>query len=450
MIIPEHDPRGPMKNATHAIDKKMSALQWIIVILCFLVVALDGLDTAAIGFVAPALVREFSVTKSALSPVFSAALFGMAIGAFIAGPLADKIGRKPVLIVSVLAFGICTLGCAWSNSIGMLTLLRFLTGLGLGGAMPSSGTLLSEYTPAKYRSLLVNSMYCGFPLGAAAGGFIAAGLIPSYGWASVFYVGGILPIVLCFALLALPESIRFMIVKKWPSKKIERVIRRVAGTESVESLQLAAAQQGQRKDDGVKMILSSDFRFGTFMLWTGYFMGLLVFYLLSSWLPTILQDAHFNVAESSRIAAMLPLGGVLGTVACGWAMDRYPPYMIVTGAFTLGALFIIAAGRSLDSMPLLATTVFLLGFFMVGSQGSMLALALRYYPTECRASGSAWMLGIGRFGGILGAFGGGALFAFGYSLASTIAIIALPAFIAAIAVALGSKSNRVAQEYAKA
>lgn len=450
MIIPEHDARGPMKNATHAIDEKMSALQWIIVILCFLVVALDGLDTAAIGFVAPALVREFGVTKSALSPVFSAALLGMAIGAFIAGPLADKIGRKPVLIVSVLAFGICTLGCAWSNSIGMLTLLRFLTGLGLGGAMPSSGTLLSEYTPAKYRSLLVNSMYCGFPLGAAAGGFIAAGLIPRYGWTSVFYVGGILPIALCFVLLVLPESIRFMIVKKWPAEKIDRVIRRVAGTASIESLQLAAAQHGLRTGNGVKMILSSDFRFGTFMLWIGYFMGLLVFYLLSSWLPTILQDAHFNVAESSRIAAMLPLGGVLGTVACGWMMDRHPPYLIVTAAFALGGLFIIVAGQSLESMPLLALTVFVLGFFMVGSQGSMLVLALRYYPTECRASGSAWMLGIGRFGGILGAFGGGALFAFGYSMASTIAIIALPAFIAAIAVALGSKSNRVVQEYAKA
>ncbi len=450
MIIPGNGSREPINDATRAIDEKMSPLQWSIVVLCLLVVALDGLDTAAIGFVAPALVREFGVTKSALSPVFSAALFGMAIGAFIAGPLADKIGRKPVLIVSVLVFGLCTLGCAWSNSIGMLTLLRFLTGLGLGGAMPSSGTLLSEYTPVRYRSLLVNTMYCGFPLGAAAGGFIAAGLIPSYGWSSVFYIGGILPILLCFALLTLPESIRFMIVKKWPSEKIEHVIRRVAGSESIESLRITAAQQNTHKDNGVRMILNQDFRFGTFMLWVGYFMGLLVFYLLSSWLPTILQDAHFNVAESSRIAAMLPLGGVLGTVACGWAMDRYPPYMIVTGAFTLGALFILAAGQSLDSMPLLATTVFALGFFMVGSQGSMLVLALRYYPTECRASGSAWMLGVGRFGGILGAFGGGALFAFGYSMASTIAMIALPAFVAAVAVALGSRSGRVVQKYAKA
>ena len=449
MIISGNDPRQPNKDAAGAIDKKMSLLQWGVVVICFLVVALDGLDTAAIGFVAPALVREFGVTKSALSPVFSAALFGMAIGAFIAGPLADRVGRKPVLIVSVLAFGVFTLAAAWSTSIGMLTLLRFLTGLGLGGAMPSSGTLLSEYTPAKYRSLLVNTMYCGFPLGAAAGGFIAAGLIPSYGWQSVFYVGGILPILLCFALLALPESIRFMIVKQWPTEKIERVLRRMAGAESVESLRMTASQQSVHKDSGVKMILNQDFRFGTFMLWIGYFMGLLVFYLLSSWLPTILQDAHFNVAESARIAAMLPLGGVLGTVACGWAMDRYPPYMIVTGAFTLGALFILAAGQSLDSMPLLATTVFTLGFFMVGSQGSMLVLALRYYPTECRASGSAWMLGIGRFGGILGAFGGGALFAFGYSMASTIAIISLPAFVAAVSVALGSKSSHVVQKYAK-
>ena len=235
MIISGNDPRQPNKDAAGAIDKKMSLLQWGVVVICFLVVALDGLDTAAIGFVAPALVREFGVTKSALSPVFSAALFGMVIGAFIAGPLADRVGRKPVLIVSVLAFGVFTLAAAWSTSIGMLTLLRFLTGLGLGGAMPSSGTLLSEYTPAKYRSLLVNTMYCGFPLGAAAGGFIAAGLIPSYGWQSVFYVGGILPILLCFALLALPESIRFMIVKQWPTEKIERVLRRMAGATATRS-----------------------------------------------------------------------------------------------------------------------------------------------------------------------------------------------------------------------
>src|SRR5438445_13230771 len=132
MMIPENEPRESVKDAPRAIDESMSALQWTIVVLCFLVVALDGLDTAVIGFVAPAIVREFAVTKSALSPVFSAALFGMAIGAFIAGPSADKIGRKPVLIVSVLAFGLFTMGCAWSHSIGELTLLRFLAGLGLG------------------------------------------------------------------------------------------------------------------------------------------------------------------------------------------------------------------------------------------------------------------------------------------------------------------------------
>ncbi|TXI86997.1 MAG: MFS transporter, partial [Cupriavidus sp.] len=192
--------------------------QWLILCLCFLIVAVDGFDTAAIGYIAPALVQEWGIQKSELGPVLSAALFGLAFGAIFAGPMADRVGRKRVLIVSVFFFGICSLATAFAPTLGWLTALRFLTGLGLGAAMPNAITLTSEFAPERRRAVLVNTMFCGFPLGSACGGFIAAALIPHYGWHSVLLLGGVLPIVLAFLLIAfLPESVRYMVMRNYPA-----------------------------------------------------------------------------------------------------------------------------------------------------------------------------------------------------------------------------------------
>jgi AAHS family 4-hydroxybenzoate transporter-like MFS transporter len=177
-------------------ERRFSPYQWFVLILCFLIVATDGFDTAAIGFVAPSLAQEWHATKAALSPVMSAALVGLAIGAFAAGPLADRIGRKKVLVGSVLVFGALSIACAFAGSVTELAVLRLLTGIGLGAAMPNATTLTSEYAPARKRSFLVNTMFCGFTVGASAGGLVAAALIPQYGWRSVFVAGGLMPIVL--------------------------------------------------------------------------------------------------------------------------------------------------------------------------------------------------------------------------------------------------------------
>src|SRR3954449_109804 len=210
-------------------ENPFSPYQWLTFGLCFFIVLLDGFDTAAIGYIAPSLITEWGVERPALAPVLSAALFGLAFGALSAGPLADRFGRKAVLVVSVLVFGVACLASAFSGGLTQLVGWRFMTGLGLGAAMPNAVTLMSEYCPDQRRATLTNAMFCGFPLGAAFGGFLAAWMIPLWGWRSVLLLGGIAPLVLALLLLLLlPESVRYMVAKVHPAERIRAVLRRIS------------------------------------------------------------------------------------------------------------------------------------------------------------------------------------------------------------------------------
>ncbi len=207
----------------------LSGYQWRVVALCFLIVFLDGLDTAAMGFIAPALSQDWGIDRASLGPVMSAALIGMVFGALGSGPLADRFGRKVVLVFAVFLFGLFSLASAYSSNIDQLLVLRLLTGLGLGAAMPNATTLLSEYTPERLKSLLVTSMFCGFNLGMACGGFVSAKLIPSMGWHSLLMLGGILPLILAVVLMVwLPESARFLVVRNRGAERIRKVLAPIA------------------------------------------------------------------------------------------------------------------------------------------------------------------------------------------------------------------------------
>lgn len=210
-------------------DHPFSTFQWLVFGLCFVIVLLDGFDTAAIGFIAPSLLKEWGVEKAALGPVLSAALFGLAAGALSSGPLADRLGRKRVLVVSVLVFGLACLGSAFAADLNQLTMLRFVTGVGLGAAMPNAVTLMSEYCPQRRRATMTNAMFCGFPLGAAFGGFLAAWMIPQWGWRSVLELGGATPLLLTvLLLLLLPESVRYMVARRQPVERIRGVLSRIS------------------------------------------------------------------------------------------------------------------------------------------------------------------------------------------------------------------------------
>lgn len=415
-------------------SRSMSAFQRGLLAICFFIVFADGFDTSAIGFVAPALVREWGIAKPALGPVLSAAIIGMAVGALVAGPAADRFGRKRILFGSVVAFSAVSILSAAASSIDTLTTLRFIAGLGLGATMPNTATLLSEYVPSSKRGFLVNVMYCGFTLGAASGGIVAAALLPYFGWRSVFMVGGALPMALAIALLWVPDSISYMVAKGERSEKVRAILERIGGEIPLAGSRFVLGEkQAAPGRFPLATILSSRFRFGSLMLWTTYFMGLLVYYLLSSWMPTLIRESGMGLSEAALITALLPLGATAGTIACGFLMDRGNPRRVVAVAYLLAAGFIWATGKTLGIVPVLVMMLFSAGLFLGAAQGSMPVLAAPYYATSARASGVAWMVGIGRIGGILGALTGGVLMQMGLSLSSVLCLIAIPGVVAAVA-----------------
>jgi AAHS family 4-hydroxybenzoate transporter-like MFS transporter len=414
-------------------SRKLSGFQTTVLVLCFLVVAVDGFDTAAVGYVAPALVAQWKVTRPQLAPLFGAGLFGLMAGAFIFGPIADKVGRKAVLIFATAAFAVASILSATATSIESLMIWRFVTGIGLGGAMPSAITLTSEYCPARNRSLLVMIMFCGFTLGGALGGLSAAVLIADFGWQSVLLLGGILPLVLAVVLLfRLPESVRYLVLKGGSDAKVAGILRRMDPAAPLEGTHFVGVRRAEGSPVG--QLFKPGLVMGTLLLWATFFMSLLVFYLLTSWLPTLLNSAGQSMTSASLIALMLPIGSTIGAIVIGLLMDRYNPHVVLFCSYTLAACFILMLGFSTGSVALLVIAVFGAGIGTGGSQIGINALSAAFYPTASRATGVSWANAVGRIGSVVGSMVGGQLLSFGWGLGAVFSMAAVPALVAAIAI----------------
>lgn len=418
---------------------RFSGYQFLVAFLCFVIIAIDGFDTAIIGFIAPSLTTEWALSPAQLAPLLSAGLVGLAVGSFVAGPLGDRIGRKVVLVLSVLFFGIWTLASAYADSLFTLTLFRFLTGLGLGGAMPNAITLTSEYSPQRSKSVVVTIMFCGFTLGSGLGGLLAAQMIPEYGWRSVLLLGGYLPIGCAFLLwFLLPESVRFLVLRRPGSGKIAAILRRIAPGASGVTLTGASffipEPPATSKRSPVAQLFSPQLGFGTLALWAAFFMSLLVVYLLTNWLPTLFKDAGFPLAKAALVAAMYQVGGTVGAIAIGWMMDRYNPYRVLGISYLMSIVFIALIGFLYTDLLVLNLAVAGVGFCISGSQVGANALAASFYPTSNRVTGVSWALGIGRCGAILGSLMGGALLGAGLGFSSIILLLAVPALLASSAI----------------
>ena len=415
---------------------RFTGYQFLVAFLCFVVIALDGFDTAIIGFIAPSLSAEWQLTPQQLGPLLSAGLVGLAAGSFIAGPLADRIGRKMVLVLSVLFFGFWSLVSAYTDSLMALAIFRFLTGLGLGGAMPNAITLTSEYSPLRTKSTVVTIMFCGFTLGSGLGGVLAAHMIPAYGWRSVLLFGGYVPIVFAVLLLfLLPESVRYLVLRRPGDKRIGAIVERIAPKASlrgatffIPELPVAA------KRSPVAQLFAAPLRFGTVALWAAFFMSLLIVYLLTNWLPTLFKDAGFPIAKAALVSAMYQVGGTVGAVVLGRAMDRFNPYKVLGISYLSSIVFIALIGFMYTDLLVLNLAVAGVGFCISGSQIGANALAAAFYPTSNRATGVSWALGIGRCGAILGSLMGGALLGAGLGFSAIILLLAIPALLASIAV----------------
>lgn len=420
--------------------RPMSGYQWLVLVLCFGVVATDGMDVAIMGFVAPPILQDWHISKAAFGVVMSAAPIGLVFGALFAGPASDRVGRKIVLTLSVLLFGIFTLAASLAADTTQLTLLRFLTGIGLGAAMPNTTTLLSEYVPEARRSLMVTLMFTGFNLGSALVGFIAAWLIPTQGWRAVLAAGGVLPLLLVPLLWwLLPESSRFLAVRGAAPERIAATLGRVTGSHFPEGTRFASPEPAVAARTPVRLLFSQGFGLMTVSLWLTYFMGLMVIYLLTGWLPTLFKESGLSIAQAATFTAMFQIGGTVGGVFVGWLMDRRAPTHVISLAYAGGAAAVLLLAASGGVSVVLALLVALVGFCMSGGQTGLNAYAPTCYPTFGRATGVSWMLGMGRFGSILGSLVGGILLGLGWSFATILSLLAVPAALAAVTVLMSRR-----------
>jgi AAHS family 4-hydroxybenzoate transporter-like MFS transporter len=430
---PAQDAGAPIDVAAFIDARPVGGFQVRLLLCCAAVLLLDGFDTTAIGYVAPSLAKEWGLTKGALGPVFSAGLFGLMIGALTLGPLADRVGRKKIIVFSTLAFGLGALVTALVQDFNALLLIRFLTGLGLGGAMPNTVAMTSEFNPQHRRATMVMIMFCGFSVGAALGGLLAAAMIPQFGWRSVFVVGGVAPLLMVPILaLRLPESVRFLALTGRATERVADLLRAIAPDAAFAPTAQFVVREARPAGIPVGHLFTRGRTFVTLLLWVVFFMSLLDIYFLSNWLPTVLNDLGATESAAVAIGSMLQVGGVVGTFALGSVIDRFSFRALALVYFA--AVFAIGAiGQLGHAAAPVAVAIFAAGFCIVGGQIAANALAAGYYPTSLRATGVGWALGIGRVGSIVGPLVGGVLLAQKWSPAAVFLAAAAAALCASLA-----------------
>ena len=418
-------------------DRALSRFQILVIALCGFIAMLDGFDTQAIAFVAPAIAVDIGADKSAFGPVFSAALVGLAVGAVSLGTLADSAGRRRVIIGCTVAFGLFSIATAYATSLNQIMVLRFLTGLGLGGAMPNIIALTTDYSPKRLRAVMVVIMFSGFPLGALLGGVVSSQLVILFGWPSIFIFGGVVPLLLVPVLfLLLPESPTFLISRNNAAdrQRLATIVGKLGADLSVNAQTTFEVTEESSTKGSVRDLFADYRAVGTIMLWGVFFTNLLMFYFLISWLPTVLVDAGLPIRLAILTAVLLNAGAVFGGVTLGRLVDINGPFKILTINYLFAAFFAVMIGQWADQLYIVGGLVFCAGFCVGGGQLVANSLAATYYPSHIRSTGIGWAIGLGRIGAILGPILGGALVAVLTQTSDLFTAVAIPGLLASCAV----------------
>jgi len=439
-------PASSSFNVSELIDTQpLGAFQVRIVALCALVALLDSLDLQSIGLAAPAMIADLHIRPSSLGAVFSAALAGLALGAFSFGLLADRVGRKAVLVGATVCFGLFTICTALAPNLNVLLVYRFCAGLGLGGAMPSFISLTSEYVPRRLRAPVVAVVWAGFPLGGIVGGLLASWIIPALGWQSVFWVGGVLPLLVgAILVVALPESISFLVATAAPAAHVRRLLRKAFPAAAVPAHATFVLNEERASGVSVLRLFAMGRALGTTVLWISFFIVFMMLVTNSAWAPTLLKREGIEISESALAMAVYNLGAMIGTVVAGWLVVRIGaavvlPIVMVGSAVSLGLV-----GYAAPSAQLVTTLEGLFGLFLGCGSSGLIALAAIYYPTAIRSTGVGWAMGMGRVGSFAGPLAVGSLVATGLSTIGVFVALGLPALVAAATTVIAGRTHKAA------
>lgn len=406
-----------------------------IVATCAAVALLDGFDLQIIGLAAPSLARTLGIAPGLLGAVLSAALAGLAVGGLAVAPLADRVGRRTVLGVAVVCFAVFTLATAVAPGFGTLVAARFLTGLGLGAALPCAVSLASEYVPVRRRAATAGLLFAGLPVGGVLAGLLGSALLGSAGWRSLFLVGGIAPLVLAVVVFGwLPESLSSLVARGASPERLARVLHRVApGTppESVTGMVPDAPVRGVP----VRRLFERDRLAPTVLLWASSFAVFLVLVVNSSWTPTLLAPLGLPVARTALALALFNAGSVVATAGGGWLLARFGARAVIPPAFVLAALGMVGVGLAAPSLAGVAVAQVLVGLGLGAASSAVVATAAVAYPTAIRSTGVGATMGIGRVGSFVGPLVVGGLVAAAWAVPGVYAVLGALCIAGALAAA---------------
>jgi AAHS family 4-hydroxybenzoate transporter-like MFS transporter len=416
--------------------QRINGRQYLIVLLCALLMFLDGFDTQAVSYIVPVLAKTWHLPRGILGSIFSAALVGLMVGYLAISPLSGRFGHKRMMVFSTVFFAIFTLLTVFATNVTELIGLRFLTGIGLGAAAPSAVALTCEFAPKRVRSTFVLLVYCGFSLGFVVAGFTSGVLLPAFGWQSLMLAGAVAPLALTLPLaFMLPESLAFLKKRPQADERIRELVLKVFPSARIPPGSGFILEDEGQSRASVAALFRGRTSVGTLLLWGVFFLNLAEFYFLQSWLPTMLTGLNYPPATVVWVTALPTIAGVISALPLGLAMDRVGPYVTLTAMYAAGCLFMFMVASTFAApVWLLMIAVFCAGFCISGGQKSVIALAAIYYPSSLRSTGVGWALGIGRLGGIAGPLIVGVMYSAHWTPAEVFRVAALPVLVAGCAV----------------
>ena len=418
-------------GSTLGVSGGVRPIQIVVLGLCLLVNALDGYDLQAAAFTSTSIMSEWGVATGAMGlTIFSVGVLGVGLGSFVLAPVADRLGRRPTVLIGLLLITVGMLTVSITATPLQLSGLRFLTGLGIGILFPTLNTLVSEYTPVAWQSLAVSVYATGYPIGAALSGALAPALIGHFGWRSVYVAGGAASLLLTLAVIALlPESLEFLL-KVQPRDALQRA-RVIAIRLQVAPVDALPARQAAVRPSPLTPFEPQLVR-RTLLISAAFFLLWLTEFFVVTWTPTILSREGLSLAAASRGGVMLTLGGMAGTLLVG-AFGMSFGLVRVVGLYLCASFFttLVFAVANVQASMVLVCAV--LGFLLFGSAVGLYAVAARIFPLEVRATGTGVALAFGRAGAVVGLSLGGLLMGLGWARGTYVSILALPVVAAALA-----------------
>ena len=421
-------------NIKKLIDENpIGSLQFLVFYQCFILNMLDGMDVQAIAYSAPVISDEWAISPQTLGIVFSAALVGMTVGAMFLSPFTDRIGRRKMILISLIMIGIGMIGTSFAENVTHLVVLRFLTGLGIGSILASSTSMVSEFAPERVRNVCITIYHSGYPIGAIVTGFVATWLIPEHGWRPLFILAGVISLAMVpLVYLYLPESMDFLLARR-PDRTLDRMngILRRMGHPAMEELPPQEAKQ-HSVIGGVGALLQDGRARSTLLLWTSFFMSFAALYFLFSWVVKLANDSGLPIEDAMYAGIAMNMGAFLGSVSLGYFSGRAGLKKVIFLYFLGAVCMIIPYGFFRGEVPIILTMIFVLMLFVQGAFAGLYVVAARLYPTEIRTTGVGWAIGAGRFGAIFGPSAAGFMLGAGLSISWTFAVFAIPLALAGI------------------